>query len=72
MRVRLVVRTWMRMANEVVIKGIGVQLSADVVAISLVYFVQGVLGLSRLAVSFFLKDELKLDPAQVLKSDLLM
>ena len=62
----------MRMANEVVIKGIGVQLSADVVAISLVYFVQGVLGLSRLAVSFFLKDELKLDPAQVLKSDLLM
>ena len=62
----------MRMANEVVIKGIGVQVSADVVAISLVYFVQGVLGLSRLAVSFFLKDELKLDPAQVLKSDLLM
>jgi folate/biopterin transporter len=38
---------------------------ADLVAIVLVYFVQGALGLSRLAVSFFLKDELHLDPAQM-------
>ena len=37
----------------------------DVAAIVLVYFVQGALGLSRLATSFFLKDELHLDPAQL-------
>jgi folate/biopterin transporter len=30
-----------------------------------VYFVQGILGLARLAVSFFLKDDLGLSPAQV-------
>ena len=30
-----------------------------------VYFVQGILGLARLAVSFFLKDDLGLTPAQV-------
>ncbi|XP_073054401.1 folate-biopterin transporter 1, chloroplastic isoform X1 [Primulina eburnea] len=30
----------------------------------MVYFVQGVLGLSRLAVSFYLKDDLHLDPAE--------
>lgn len=42
----------------------GVRLSPDVVAITSVYFVQGILGLSRLAVTFFLKDELKLDPAE--------
>jgi hypothetical protein len=29
-----------------------------------VYFVQGILGLSRLALSFFYKDDLHLDPAQ--------
>lgn len=43
----------------------GVDLSPDIVAIVMVYFVQGVLGLSRLAVSFFLKDDLHLDPAEV-------
>lgn len=37
----------------------------ELIAILLVYFVQGILGLSRLAVSFFLKDELALSPAQV-------
>jgi len=37
----------------------GVDLSADIVAIAMVYFVQGVLGLARLAVNFFLKDELR-------------
>lgn len=31
----------------------------------MVYFVQGVLGLARLAVSFYLKDDLHLDPAEV-------
>jgi folate/biopterin transporter len=39
--------------------------SAELVAILLVYFVQGVLGLARLAVSFFLKDELGLGPVEV-------
>lgn len=39
--------------------------SAELIAILTVYLVQGILGLSRLAVSFFLKDELKLSPAQV-------
>lgn len=42
----------------------GVELSADTGSIATVYFVQGVLGLARLAVSFFLKDELGLDPAE--------
>ena len=37
----------------------------DLCAIVLVYFVQGALGLARLATSFFLKDELHLDPAQL-------
>ncbi len=39
--------------------------SAELMAILTVYFVQGILGLARLAVSFFLKDELLLSPAQV-------
>ncbi|HEY9645994.1 MAG TPA: folate/biopterin family MFS transporter, partial [Chroococcidiopsis sp.] len=39
--------------------------SPELIAILLVYFVQGILGLARLAVSFFLKDELGLTPAQV-------
>ncbi len=39
--------------------------STELIAILLVYFVQGVLGLARLAVSFFLKDELGLSPAEV-------
>ncbi len=37
----------------------------ELLAILLVYFVQGVLGLARLGVNFFLKDELGLSPAQV-------
>ena len=47
------------------IKCFGVALSPDSVAVAMVYFVQGVLGLSRLAVSFYLKDDLHLDPAEV-------
>lgn len=39
--------------------------SAELIAILLVYFVQGILGLARLAISFFLKDELAIGPAQV-------
>nr|CAB3494973.1 unnamed protein product [Digitaria exilis]CAB3497883.1 unnamed protein product [Digitaria exilis] len=45
-------------------KEFGVDLSPDNVAVAIVYFVQGVLGLSRLAVSFYLKDDLHLDPAE--------
>ena len=43
----------------------GVEWSPDTIAIAMVYFVQGILGLSRLAVTFFLKDDLHLDPAEV-------
>ncbi|KAF7850183.1 hypothetical protein BT93_L5762 [Corymbia citriodora subsp. variegata] len=46
------------------IKFFGVDLSPDNIAVAMVYFVQGVLGLSRLAVSFYLKDDLRLDPAE--------
>ena len=44
---------------------LGQPLTTELTAILLVYFVQGILGLSRLAVSFFLKDELGLSPAEV-------
>ncbi|MEG3895817.1 MULTISPECIES: folate/biopterin family MFS transporter [unclassified Microcoleus] len=37
----------------------------ELIAILLIYFVQGILGLARLAVSFFLKDELGMSPAEV-------
>lgn len=39
--------------------------TSELIAILVVYFVQGILGLARLSVSFFLKDELALSPAQV-------
>lgn len=39
--------------------------SSEILAIFTVYFVQGALGLSSLAVSFFLKDELHLSPSEV-------
>jgi len=44
---------------------LGNQPSLELMAILVVYFVQGILGLARLAVSFFLKDDLGLGPAQV-------
>lgn len=47
------------------VKFFGVDLTPDNIAVAMVYFVQGVLGLSRLAVSFYLKDDLHLDPAEV-------
>ena len=43
----------------------GIELSPELVAILTVYFVQGALGLSRLAVSFFMKDELHLSPTDM-------
>ena len=42
----------------------GVPLTPEVSAIVLVYFVQGILGLSRLAKDYFVKDELGLSPAE--------
>ncbi|HEY9762899.1 MAG TPA: folate/biopterin family MFS transporter [Trichocoleus sp.] len=44
---------------------LGQSLTLELTAILLVYFVQGILGLARLAVSFFLKDDLGLTPAEV-------
>jgi folate/biopterin transporter len=44
---------------------LGHQPTPELVAILLVYFVQGILGLARLAVSFFLKDQLNMSPAEV-------
>lgn len=52
------------MSKSRYIKVFGVDLSPDNVAVAIVYFVQGVLGLSRLAVSFYLKDNLHLEPAE--------
>lgn len=40
-------------------------MTPELLAILMVYFVQGILGISRLAISFFLKDELALSPAEV-------
>ena len=41
------------------------QPNPELIAILTVYFIQGVLGLARLAMSFFLKDDLGLSPAEV-------
>lgn len=63
-----VTRKGSHMEMEGLVKGkmlFGVEMSPDTIAIAMVYFVQGILGLSRLAVSFFLKDDLNLDPAEV-------
>ena len=43
----------------------GLDPSPEIIAIFLVYFVQGILGLSRLAVSFYFKDNLHMDPAEM-------
>jgi len=44
---------------------LGNEPTPELAAILLVYFVQGILGLARLAISFFLKDDLALSPAEV-------
>ena len=43
----------------------GLDATPELTAIFLVYFVQGILGLSRLAVSYYFKDELGMDPAEL-------
>ncbi|MGB3300759.1 MAG: folate/biopterin family MFS transporter [Phormidesmis sp.] len=44
---------------------LGQPLTLELSAILTVYFVQGILGLARLAMSFFLKDDIGLSPAEV-------
>ena len=44
---------------------LGNEPSPELIAIITIYFFQGILALSRLAVSFFLKDELLLSPVQM-------
>ncbi|MFQ3614294.1 MAG: folate/biopterin family MFS transporter, partial [Cyanobacteriota bacterium] len=43
----------------------GIHWTPELFGILLVYFVQGAVGLARLATSFYLKDSLGLSPAQV-------
>eukprot|EP01031_Cornospumella_fuschlensis_P039833 gene39833-48502_t len=50
--------------NKVIFPSEDPQYGFEKLAILLVYFVQGALGLSRLAVTFFLKDQLGLSPAE--------
>lgn len=60
-------KTWLNSLKRFLERRVllGQHLNLELTAILLVYFVQGILGLSRLAVSFFLKDELGLTPAEV-------
>eukprot|EP00184_Porphyridium_aerugineum_P005179 CAMPEP_0184698754 /NCGR_PEP_ID=MMETSP0313-20130426/5256_1 /TAXON_ID=2792 /ORGANISM="Porphyridium aerugineum, Strain SAG 1380-2" /LENGTH=479 /DNA_ID=CAMNT_0027157729 /DNA_START=173 /DNA_END=1612 /DNA_ORIENTATION=- len=44
---------------------LGLEPSPELGAVLIVYFIQGVMGLSRLAISFFLKDDLGLSPAMI-------
>ena len=43
----------------------GIELTPDILAIMAIYFVEGALGLARLAQTFLLKDELHLGPAEL-------
>lgn len=43
----------------------GLDATPELSAIFLVYFVQGILGISRLAISYYFKDDLHMDPAQM-------
>jgi folate/biopterin transporter len=56
-------RQWKRTLKDTVL--FGNEPTPELFAILSVYFVQGILGLARLAVSFFLKDDLGLNPAQM-------
>lgn len=44
---------------------LGIEPTPDILAIATIYFVEGALGLARLAQTFLLKDELKLGPAEL-------
>nr|QPI16798.1 MAG: BT1 family protein [Virus NIOZ-UU159] len=43
----------------------GIELTNDILAIALVYFVQGIIGLSSLAITFYYKDTLHLEPSEL-------
>ena len=47
------------------IKIYGIELTSDILAIALVYFVQGIIGLSSLAITFYYKDTLQLEPSEL-------
>lgn len=40
-------------------------LTPDIIAIMTIYFVQGAIGLSRLAVTYFMKDSLHISPSEL-------
>lgn len=44
---------------------LGIEPSPDIIAIATIYFVEGALGLARLAQTYLLKDELALGPAEM-------
>jgi len=54
--------SWPRVVRDKLL--LGVEPSPDVYAILVVYFVQGAIGLARLATTFYLKDDLHLSPAE--------
>ena len=54
------VRAWLR--DNVFL---GIEPTPDILAIATIYFVEGALGLARLAQTFLLKDELHLGPAEL-------
>jgi len=54
------IRTWFR---DTIF--LGIDPTPDVIAIATIYFVEGALGLARLAQTFLLKDELHLGPAEL-------
>lgn len=54
---------WTNVLRERLLSGF--EPTPELAAILVVYFVQGALGISRLAITFFLKDELHLGPAEV-------
>jgi folate/biopterin transporter len=55
-----VLRTWLK---DTIF--LGIDPSPDIIAIATIYFVEGALGLARLAQTFLLKDELHLGPAEL-------
>jgi folate/biopterin transporter len=59
----VVAPSWKQTVKDTVL--FGNEPTPELWAILSIYFVQGILGLARLAVSFFLKDELDLSPAQM-------
>lgn len=51
--------------NNNKLKIYGIELTTDILAIALVYFVQGIIGLSSLAITFYYKDTLHLEPSEL-------